>query len=604
MELLQFDELECHYGAREVFAGVSGVLAQGDRVALLGPNGAGKSSLLRLLAGVDAPYGGTIARAKDARLGYLAQNVADETDATLQELIDAALSRVADAEWGLRNKLLRTMLATFGFAPADYVRPLRQFSGGQRSKGALAHLLIDDPEYLILDEPTNHLDIATVRWLETYIAADKRSYIIVSHDRYFIDRVATQVWELDHGILHVYARAQPAYTAFLSARQTRREAEQRAYDGFIAERDKRRAAIAGLRATHTSSDYAQVRSREKQLARTHAAQVAPPPAADRRRINVRLEPARKPTDGFAFEVIGLSKSYAQPLFAELDLRVAQGERLAVVGSNGSGKSSLLAILAGERTADSGSVRYNPAARIAYFAQNAQDQLDPDARALDAVLAVGSVLPERARALLGRIGISGDAAERPVHSFSGGERRRIMLARLMAQDADVLLLDEPTNDLDIESRQALESVLDEYAGALVVVSHDRYLLTRLSDRVLWIEGGSWGVLDGGYDAYEARFSDQPRKVSPPAPSDPEARKSSRLTPLKIRSQLLAQIARLEREIADLDARKVEIELLFSQPDLYTDRNEVAGLAAEIERIAERSVHALEQWESLQEQLDAS
>ncbi|HUY11263.1 MAG TPA: ATP-binding cassette domain-containing protein, partial [Candidatus Dormibacteraeota bacterium] len=411
MELLRFHELECHYGAREIFAGLSGVLGECERIALVGPNGAGKSSLLRLLAGVDTPYGGRIVRAKDARMGYLAQSVADETQATLQELVDAALARVPDEDWERRAKLLRTMLTAFGFSPEDYARPLREFSGGQRSKGALAHLLIDDPDYLILDEPTNHLDIGTVRWLESYIAADKRSYLVVSHDRYFIDRVATQIWELDRGALHIYAQARPAYTSFLAAREIRRENERRAYAEFIAERDKRRATIAGLRATHTSSDYKQVRSREKQLARTEAEMVAPAPAPELARINVRLNASRRATKGFAFEITGVTKGYATPLFTELTLAAQQGERIAIVGPNGSGKSTLLSILSGDRTADSGAVRYNPAARIAYFAQNAQEQLDPDASAIDAVLSVGNVQPERARGLLGRIGISGDAQER-------------------------------------------------------------------------------------------------------------------------------------------------------------------------------------------------
>ena len=602
MELLRFDDLECRYGAREVFAGLGGVLRDGERIALVGPNGAGKSSLLRLLAGVDAPNGGRIVRARDARMGYLAQSVADETEATLQELVDAALARVADDDYDRKRKLLRTMLAAFGFAPEEYARPLREFSGGQRSKGALAHLLIDEPDYLILDEPTNHLDIGTVRWLENTIAADKRTYLIVSHDRYFIDRVATQIWELDRGALHVYPPAARAYTAFLEAREVRRENERRAYETYIAERDKRRATIAGLRATHTSSDYKQVRSRERQLARTEAALIAPEPPPEVARINVALAAHRRVTGGFAFELAGLAKGYAAPLFTGLAIDVQQGERIAIVGPNGAGKSTLLSILAGERTPDTGTVRYNPAARVAYFAQNAQEQLDPDASAIDAVLSAGNVPPERARGLLGRIGISGEMQERPVRSFSGGERRRIMLARLMAQNADVLLLDEPTNDLDIASREALESVLDEYAGTLVVVSHDRYLLARLAERVLWIENGQWGVLEG-YDAYERSVREREDRAAG-APVEADRPKTTRLTPLKVRSKLMVQIAAVEREIAGFDARKAEIDALFAQPDLYEDRARVKALQVEIESLAVRSESALARWEELHAQLEAT
>ena len=191
------------------------------------------------------------------------------------------------------------MLAAFGFSEPEFAQPLRSFSGGQRAKAALAHLLIDDPDYLILDEPTNHLDIATVRWLESFIAADKRGYIIVSHDRYFLDRVADRIWEMERGRLHAYAPAKLPYTAFLEQKEARLERERLDYERYVAERDKRRATIAGLRATHTSSDYSQVRSREKQLARVEATSAAPPPAPQRRSIVVRLASARRATNGFA-----------------------------------------------------------------------------------------------------------------------------------------------------------------------------------------------------------------------------------------------------------------------------------------------------------------
>lgn len=604
MELLRFTDLECHYGAREIFAGVSGVLNDGDRAGLVGPNGAGKSSLLRLLAGVDAPYGGTIARSRDARLAYLSQSVADETQATLQELIDAALERASHEEFGLRNKMLRAMLSGFGFTEDAFTRPLREFSGGQRAKAALAHLLIDDPDYLILDEPTNHLDIATVRWLEEFIAADKRGYIIVSHDRYFLDRVSTRIWEIERGRFHTYAPSKSAYTAYVQQKEARLNAERREYEQFIAERDKRRATIAGLRATHTSSDYSQVRSREKQLARAEQQLEVPAPAGPAASIRVRLESARRAGSGFAFEAKSLSKAYAQPLFQNLNVDVQQGERLGIAGPNGAGKSTLLRILAGDLQADSGTVRYNPAANSAYFAQNTHDQLDVTRSAVDAVLAASPVTPERARSLLGRMRISGEAADKPVSTFSGGERRRIMLACLMARNADVLLLDEPTNDLDIDSREALESVLVDYEGAIVLVSHDRYLLNRLCDRVLWIEDGAWGVLDGGYEAYEASQRERERLAREQTLADREKRpKSSKLTPLKQRSQIETQIARVEREIAKTDARRGEIEALFADPQLYEDRVRVQALQAEAQDLEVASGEAVRRWEALLDQLES-
>jgi ATP-binding cassette subfamily F protein 3 len=603
MELLRFSDLECHYGAREIFAGLSGVFNDGERIGLVGPNGAGKSSLLRLLAGVEQPFGGTVVRAKGMKLGYLAQGVADETESTLQSLIDTALAKATHEEWGVRNKALRVMLSAFGFEPTEYDRPLRSFSGGQRAKVALAHLLIDEPDYLILDEPTNHLDVATIRWLESFVANDSRGYIVVSHDRYFLDRIATRIWEIERGRFHAYAPERPAYTAYLAAKDLRLEAERRAYETFVTERDKRRKTIAGLRATHTSSDYSQVRSREKQLARVEATVQAPPPAASVRQIAVSLRSSRRAGGGFAFEAKGLSKAYDQPLFSELTFDVERGERLGIVGPNGSGKSTLLKILTGAAQPDSGTVVFNPAAQVAYFAQNSHDQLDVQESALAAVLDGAAVTPEEARGLLGRMRISGDAADKAVRDFSGGERRRIMLARLMARAADILLLDEPTNDLDIDSREALESVLYDYAGTIVVVSHDRYLLKRLCDRVLWIERGAWGIVDGGYDVYEAAQRERDKALIDRAVDESPVRaKASRQTPLRILSQLKRQIERIEREIAGLDSRINEIELLFETPEIFTDPIRSLTLSEELSELKTRNRERVTEWETLLHQLE--
>jgi len=595
MELFRASGLECHYGAREIFSGVDAVLNEGERIALVGPNGAGKSSLLRQLAGVDELHDGTIVRARDTRFGYLAQGVADETRATLDELVAAALAKVPDVDWAFANKRLRALLDGFGFGADEYQRPLREFSGGQRSKAALAHLLIDDPEYLILDEPTNHLDIETVRWLEDYIAADKRAYVIVSHDRYFLDKVGTRVWEMDRGSLYAYAPARPAYHKYVEQRESRLAAERDAYELFVAERDKRRASIAGLRTTLTSSNYSRVKSREKQLERVEREMAAPPPAPEVRAIAVRLQSSRRATRGFAFEVDGIAKAYSRPLFRDVTFDLQQGARLAIVGPNGAGKSTLLRILAEEMLPDAGDVRYNPAARYAYFTQNAHEQLDVTASAVDAVTAGTTASEEEARNLLGRMRISGEAADKPVSAFSGGERRRIMLARLMARKCDVLLLDEPTNDLDIASREALEDVLSSYQGALVIVSHDRYLLDALSDRVLWIDDGQWGIVEGGYEGYEK--AQHKRGLAAAANAKPASSKlvrDTRLTPLKMRSKLETIVKRIEREIEKIDARKAEIDALFADVATYDDRAKVKALEAERDDLERRSDEQLDAW----------
>lgn len=346
-----------------------------------------------------------------------------------------------------------------------------------------------------------------------------------------------------------------------------------------------------------------MRSREKQLARAEAQSVAPPTPPPPRAIGVALEASRRAGRGFAFEANGLAKAYAKPLFSGLTIDVERGDRLAVVGPNGSGKSTFLRILAGDVASDAGTVRFNPAAQMAYFTQNSYDSLDPNASAVDAVIAASGATDHRARSLLGRMRISGEAADQRVASFSGGERRRIMLACLMARAADVLLLDEPTNDLDIDSREALESVLADYEGAIVVVSHDRFLLSRLCDRVLWIEDGAWGAVNGGYETYEANVRERERRaIDARTRTSGERPKTSRMTALKRRSTLETQIKRIEREIASLDTRKAEIEDLFAQPELYADGPRVAALHAELEALGARSGATVTQWEALLEELE--
>ena len=325
--------------------------------------------------------------------------------------------------------------------------------------------------------------------------------------------------------------------------------------------------------------------------------VAPPPPGAGIALSLQTGRAGR---GYALEAKNLAKSYAAPLFSGVSVDVERGGRLAIVGPNGAGKSTLLALLGGAVEADAGSVRYNEAVRTAYFAQNARDQLDPQRSAVENVLEAADLTEEQARNLLGRMHVSGEAADKPVSAFSGGERRRIMLAALMAQRADVLLLDEPTNDLDIDSREALEEVLSGYDGALVVVSHDRYLLSRLCDAVLWIDGGDWGLLEGGYEAYEAmqrEREERDRVERERAMTAEPKRTGAAITPLKVLDHLRRDITKTEREIARGDARKAEIETIFTDPSVYADVPRVKALQDELAAIAARAETLMSQWEEL-------
>ena len=598
MELLRFTDLARHYGANEVFTGLSGVVRDGEKIALVGPNGAGKSSLVRILVGGDQPDGGALVRARDSRYGYLAQDAAESGPQTLGAAFEEALARGQAHEWEMRATLNR-----FGFAETDLDRPLAEFSGGQRTRALLARTLLESPDWLVLDEPTNHLDLDTVRWLEAFVAQDNRAYLIVSHDRFFLETVTTQVWELDRGELTVYDVKQGrAYTDFLEQREIRREQQRRDFEAAQSERKRQRAVIEELK-THGSHNYSHVRSREKAFARVDVVEA---PRSERRAINVALASARRATTGVAIEARGLSKAYDELLFSGLDVFFARGDRVAIVGPNGAGKTTFLRIISGELPPDTGTVRYGTGLSTAFYSQSSVDDLRSGDTAAQAVMRMG-VTDEEARGLLGRLNLGGDSGDKPVEAFSGGERRRIMLARLMAQRADCLFLDEPTNDLDIPSREALEQVLAAYEGALFVVSHDRYLLKRLAERVVAIRDGVATVVDGDYETYE-RLEHAARKAAAPAKAAAKAepakvsRKAAHQTKLDLGRRKRA-VAEAEQRVADLEAEHAELERRFAAPDVYDDPNTVVTLGRELERVRVETQRAMTLWERAVQALEA-
>jgi ATP-binding cassette subfamily F protein 3 len=607
MELVRFSALERHYGANEVFAGLNGVIRDGDTIGLVGPNGAGKSSLVRLLVGTDEPDGGTIVRAREQTMGYLAQDAAESGPQTLRAAFDEAMARGNAQEWEMRATLNR-----FDFEEADLDRPLREFSGGQRTRALLARTLLEQPDWLVLDEPTNHLDLDTVRWLENFVSRDPRSFLIVSHDRYFLETVANEIWELDRGVLSTYdVRPGRAYSMYVEERTIRREQQRRDYEAALTERQRQRAVIDELR-THGSHNYSAVWSREKAFARVDVVEA---PRKERRKIAVALSAARRATSGPAVEVKGLTKAYDRTLFANVTATFTRGERVAIVGPNGAGKTTFLRIISGELDPDRGSIRYGTGLRTASYAQSTVDDLPAGKTAAEAVMQMG-VNDEEARGLLGRLNLGGDSGDKRVEAFSGGERRRIMLARLMAQRADCLFLDEPTNDLDIASREALEDVLAEYDGALFVVSHDRYLLKRLGERVVSIRDGAAQVVDGDYEAYERRAHELT------APSDgadggtrtaTPAAAARHTAPGKVERQNAHEarvaagrrkraLADAEKLVAKLDKERARLEVDFAAPDLYDNPKRVVELVHALERVKEESAAAMEAWEAAVRALD--
>ena len=422
----------------------------------------------------------------------------------------------------------------------------------------------------------------------------------MSHDRYFLETVATEIWELDGGQLAVYDVKQGrAYTAYVEQREARRDQQRRDYEASLSERKRQRAVIDELR-THGSHNYSAVWSREKAFDRVA---VVAAPRAERRKIGVALRSARRATKGPAVEIKGITKAYDRTLFANVTATFTRGERVAIVGPNGSGKTTFLRILSGELAPDRGSIRYGTGLRTAGYSQSTVDDLPAGVTAAEAVMRMG-VADEEARGLLGRLNLGGDAGDKRVEAFSGGERRRIMLARLMAQRADCLFLDEPTNDLDIPSREALEDVLAEYDGALFVVSHDRYLLKRLGERVVAIRDGEARVIEGDYETYERR------EHGLATPDAPAAQKTTPTLGRRAAHEAKLAAGRRKRAVADaeslvaqLDAERKQLEDEFGAHDLYDDPQRIVDLQHELERVRAASAAAMAAWEAAAAALEA-
>jgi ATP-binding cassette subfamily F protein uup len=584
------------FGATTLFRNVSFTVSAGDRIGLIGPNGSGKSTLLQILAGRISPDQGEIAVRKLTRMSYVAQESQFAAEDTVRSVLAQALERASVPESERTGRAAET-LGRAGFE--DFDVPANALSGGWRKRLAIAEALVQKPDVLLLDEPTNHLDLAAIEWLEGLLLNAPFASVVVTHDRYFLENFATEMSELNRaypdGMLRVdgnYSEFLERKEEFLHAQSRRQEAlENRVHDEIEW---LRRGAKARTRKSKARIDKANelIGELADLNARTRSTTAKIDFSATDRQTKRLVE-----LEDVSYEI------GERTLFRGLDFVVTAGMRVGLVGPNGSGKTTLLRLIEDDLAPTLGSVRRAPSLRIVHFDQNRV--LDPDvtlARALapdsDAVVYQDRVIHVASWA--SRFLFTGEQLNQPVGRLSGGERARILIAKLMLEAADVLLLDEPTNDLDIQTLEILEESLLEYTGALVMVTHDRYLLDRVSTVVLGLDGQGAVERFADYAQWDAWYKQQRQRAKPQSSSDNGERPAPASTGKKKLSYLEArEYASIEQRIADAEARLLTKRAAFENPAIATDAARLIAAQAEFEEAQKIVDELYARWAELEE-----
>ena len=652
--LLNLSDISKFYGRQDVLKNAGLFINPGERVGLIGPNGAGKSTLIRVILGEIAPDQGQVSRAKGLRLGYLPQDLMTFTGQTLLDMvvdtaeelraIETELALVAEdleqvarqspqdqeALLELTNRQSHLLerfdllggytveseaakiLTGLGFEEGDFGRPIDEFSGGWIMRAVLARILLAQPDLLLLDEPTNHLDMDSLLWLEYYLLYCPSALLLVSHDRTFLNNVVQRIVEVDRGQTWSYTGN---YDQYLAAREKRTTAEQAAYESqqgkikqierFI-EKNRVRAATARL-----------AQSRVKMLEKMDM--VDAPSSTKPQTFKLTLPPAARGPE-ILVELDGVTKTYGRrTVYRNIDLALRRGDRLAFLGPNGRGKSTLMKLLAGTTDYQAGQRRMGSNVLISYFAQFQLEDLDLERTVIEELGTVaGDMTPGRMRSILGGFMFRGDDVFKKVGVLSGGEKSRLILAKIMIVGPNLLLLDEPSNHLDIPGRQMLEDALRQYDGTLCLISHDRRLLNAVANKVVVIgPGGTIEVFPGNYDDYHQIWKERlaagtQAEAPEPEPDDgdrkkpiglsraeKEARKKARAAArqelYRQKAPLTREIERLEARLAELGSRLEELSQLLADPETYQDADRSRDLNLEYAKLKDESDRLTESWE---------
>ena len=629
MIVLSAQNIAKSFGVNAVLKDVSFTMQQGDRIGLVGVNGCGKSTLMRIIAGLDSPDAGEISIVRGTRIGYLAQQDMVTSGASVWAELEKVYEPVFEMEKRLRaletemehahtnpsqfnrlsadyDKLMRRfeesdgyawksmvsgVLNGLGFKPSQYKQNVDSLSGGEKTRLCLARLLLQKPDLLLLDEPTNHLDMDTLNWLENYLSAYRGTVLVISHDRYFLDHVCTGMVEILMGNADQY---HGNYTRYIAQREERFETRIRAYELQQKEIERQQAIIARYRMFNREKSIRAAESREKALERMEKLEKP----MDERAIRFQFE-ARRRTGEDVLMINEVSKSFGEKhLFSNFSLHVRSGDRIALIGPNGVGKSTLIKLITGDVPSDSGDIRYGSNVDLGYYDQH-QSSLSPEKTVLDEVWDRFPRMEQSdVRGALGMFLFTGDDVFQPIKTLSGGEKGRVALTALMLRKDNLLLLDEPTNHLDMDSREVLEDALSGFGGTIITVSHDRYFINRIADRVIEMMPDGVTEYMGNYDDYLEKKNRPVEQEAIAGKTKTELEKEKRrekmskqaLRQLKVRAQEAEKAVGLkEEEIAQLEEQ-------MGDPDLYSDAKRAAEVQKAYQQAQSDLARLYEEWEN--------
>ena len=641
MAFVQFSQVSLAFGDRDILKNVSVNIQAGTKAALTGANGAGKSTLIKVMAGLVTPDGGSRVAQKDARIAYLPQSGLTHRGCTLREEADKAfafgyeltaeLERIGDqlaakaantktllarhdeilteleaSGWNRRRATAEQVLTGLGFSHADLERRTETFSGGWQMRIALAKSLMVNPDILLLDEPTNYLDIEARAWLERFLNDFRGGFLLVSHDRYFLDHTIQVVYELFNGELRKYPgtftryeQTRAAELATLIAQYEQQQAEIAKLEDFIRR--------FGAKATKA----AQAQERQKMLDRLRQNEIVIPESLKKIRISFPQAPH---AGNIVLTLTGITKSYgSEPVLRDLSLLVENGDRLVVAGHNGAGKSTLLRIIAGVDRDFSGGLVRGAGVSVGYFSQDSAEELRGSQSILELLESESPLeLIPRLRDMLGAFLFRGDDVFKPIDVLSGGEKSRVALLRLLLRPVNLLVLDEPTNHLDMHSKDVLLDALASFGGTVIFVSHDRGFIEGLATRVLELRPGRFRTFPGDYAYYMRRLEDEANGIVPAdtdAAATTETKPSSNKQRWEAQKKAEAERRKTERAVQALEAQIAEAEAslktahnALANPVVYTDGEKAKATQQEIDRLTARLDDLNAQWEAAAEQLE--